>query len=490
MKFSTKKLHLILWGIVISFGGWFIFLRGDLNTITSGWELRTAIYSIVLIIYYILVWKIMKFKIVSPRFFILLSMILFHIALVIVVGFNLHEYDQYTMLYRYGEQNSCNALFFANIIIFSYVIGLILFNKNNINDISNINLKIDNDIQYKLSRIIGIILFSISIGPTLYSNIYQIVLKVQLGYKDGVWGSSTTLFGIPLGWFLKLFLPSILLIIASYKENKKKCKIICILATLYYVSFMFLTGRKGNTIQTLCPIILIYFIYFKPKIKLNLIIIGYLGIWIINIVTKSRDLIIDSTFINKVIDIALNTNPIVDLMYEMGGTIKAVIQMQMAVPETGHYLWGLTYPAGVLTSILDGINLEIFDIRRYADFSVYLSLPERGGLLNSSVFAMGGSCIAEWWWNFGWFSIIVAIFFAWIIIKYENNIFNKINDPINLSIMCSILYYILRYTRGYIIDTIWDPLFIVIIINILRIFLLRKYKRKFTHNIKISNSKY
>ncbi|WP_164880663.1 O-antigen polysaccharide polymerase Wzy [Clostridium manihotivorum] len=463
MKIMIGKFNLILIGLSALIFGW-AYIFTDLNKVSNGWEYRMAIFSTILVVYYIVVWKCMRFAVVSPKFFVLLSLWLFHISLVIVMGFNLHEYNKYIMLYRYGEQNSCNALFFSNMVIIFYVFGLIVSSKK------NRKLRLDKDIdsafEAEICRKVGITLFLLSLLPTLYSNYVQISAKIADGYT-GTMSADTSFHGIPLGWFTKMFLPSILLLMASYKNDKKKCLRVMIPTLIYYIAFMFFTGRKGNTIQTIVPILIIYFYYFKPKIRIFNIVIVYLGIYIVTIVTKTRSMSVDANFWIQLKAVIKETSPISDLMLEMGGTIKSVIQMQLAVPKTGTYLFGITYIFGVIFSILNtGLKLNVvMPLAKYSVFAEYLAQPQRGKYINDTVVSMGGSCIAEWWWNFGWFTLIFVLVFAKLVLLYEERIENVLYNPTKFAMWCSFLYYLMRYTRGYVTDMVWDPIFIFLCIS-------------------------
>lgn len=471
-KLAFKKVILTLLGLILLILGW-SFISSDLQHVSTGWEYRMALFSVFLAAYYITAWKIMGLKFISPGFFILLSFWMFHISLVIVMGFQLKGYDPFIMLYRYGDQNSVKALLFSNVIITFYVLGMILFYKKE-NKRVEASIESTDLTEVKICRTIGLLLFAISILPVLYTNYVQVAAKIAEGYS-GTMSADTSFHGIPLGWFTKLFLPSLLLIMASFKNDQKKCLRIVILTILYYMIFMFFTGRKGNTIQTIAPILVMYFFYFKPKIKIVHLAFLYCGIYLVTIVTKTRKMIVDADFWNQVKSIVMDTNPLTDLMFEMGGTIKAVIQMQMAVPETGTFQFGLTYLLGIIVSLAHGVNLNyVTPLEKHVNFDAYLSLPERGALLNSSVASMGGSSIAEWWWNFGWFSVLFIMIFAKLIISYETKLIKSLNNPTKFAMWCSFLYFLMRYTRGYITDLIWEPLFIFLCISVMYTYLKRK----------------
>lgn len=468
-RISIKKNILVFTGMILIILSLMV-LKNDLVSVSDGWEFRSAIVTLIFIAFYTYVWIYMGFEIISPKSFILLSLILFHVSNIIVIGLNLAEYNKYLMIYRYGEQYGCIATWYANLVIMMYVIGLIVFDNG-----KKIYLKdriSDNELMK--SRIIGKILFAISVLPTIYSNLRQIIAKAEGGYQAAMI-ADTSFYGIPLGLFTKLLLPSILLLMSGYRNDKKKCKTIMIITILYYSIFMFFTGRKGNTIQIIVPLIFMYYCLFKPQIKFRQFIYSYILVYLVTIVTKSRDFSIDNGFWEYVNKLIINANPITDLMIEMGGTVKAIIQVMMAVPQTGDFQLGLTYPSGILYSILyDGLSIPVNFLEKYAVFAEYLSLPERGSYINSTVRSMGGSCIAEWYWNFGWLAIPLAIIASWLVLTYEKKIRLNHHNPTKLALQVSFLYFIMRYTRGYITDMIWEPVFIAIIVTICYKFITKK----------------
>jgi len=471
VNIASRKLNMLFLGVIILLIGW-VYFYPDMSDVRVGWEYRMAVFSAILFMYYLIVWRVMQFRVVSPTFFVLLSMWLFHITLVIVMGFKLHEYNPSIMLYRYGDQNTFDALVFSHLIITFYIFGLIIYSEKT--KVTKEVLTRDDYIDIIICRQLGVIFLLISILPTIYSNYVQVSAKIAEGYS-GTMSADTSFHGIPLGWFTKLFLPGILLILSSFKNNRTVFMRIMLIVIIYYLLFMFFTGRKGNTIQTVAPLLVMYFYYFNPKIKIRYLFFAYLGLYLVNIVTATREMGVNGEFWSQVQYFLVESNPIVDLMFEMGGTIKAVIQMQMAVPQTGSLQFGTTYIYGFIVSIAEGLNLSIAaPYNQYAIFANYLALPERGSLLNASVASMGGSSIAEWWWNFGWFSIIAVLLFAKLVLLYENTLIKSLENPVKFAMWCSFLYYLMRYTRGYITDMIWDPIFVFCCISIAYSYLKKK----------------
>lgn len=465
MEVTFKKIMLIFLSIFF-LGIEISILYKDTIEVSNGWELRCAIVVSLTVIYSIMVWKIMKLKFSSPKFFVLFSLFMFHLSSILVIGFDKSTtYTSHEMLYRYGEYWGFWGTIYSNFFVYFYIIGIILFSKNEIiENIDSIEINKPNESQLNFCRKIGINIFMISILPQLYHDICQISIKISDGYSNML-ESEISFYGIPLGWFTKLFLPSILIILSSYRYEKKKFTKIMMLTLIYYSAFMFLTGRKGNTIQTFVPLIFMYCYFFKPKIKIRYVIIAYLGIYLITMVTQSRAIDVNEHFISNLKEIAMETKPIKDLALEMGGTVKAPIQALMSIPSTGEFQWGKTYIYSTIYSILSGLKIPN-NLSKNALFNIYLSQTERGEFINSTVFAMGGSAIAEWYWNFGWIGIPLVIIFSYFILKYEKRLIYRANNPLDFAVMTSFMYYLMRYTRGYFNEIIWQPIYIYLFIFI------------------------
>ena len=472
MRISIKQVMLIFIGLFL-FALEMLMIRVDINGLSNGWEYRCALIVLISVVYSIVTWKIMKFKFISPKFFVLFSLFMFHLSSVLVIGLDKDTtYTTHEMLYRYGETWGFLGTIYSNFFIYVYVIGIVLFSKKEFENKYNTIIRVDES-EIRFCRKIGIIVFMIAILPQLYHDLSQISIKISGGYASML-ETEISFYGIPLGWFTKLFLPSILIILSSYRYEKKKFTRIMMLTVMYFSIFMLLTGRKGNSIQTFVPIIFMYFYFFKPKIKMHYIIIAYLGIYLVTIVTHIRALEINDQFIGNFKSVITEAEPIKDLALEMGGTVKAPIQALMAIPSTGEFQWGKTYIYSVIYSISSGLKIPN-NLSKYALFNSYLSQPERGQFINSTVFAMGGSAIAEWYWNFGWCGIPLVIIFSYFILKYEKILISRGNKPINFAILTSFMYYLMRYTRGYFNEIIWQPIYIYIFIFIISN-ILRKYK--------------
>ena len=465
-----KNKQFAIIGVVVTLLN-LLLLYEDIERLSYGWEYRCAITTFVLVTFTLFAWKQVGLKFYSPVFFIIFSLYMFHLSSVSVIGIDTQKYDEHQMLYRYGDELGFYGFFYSELFIEIFIVCYLFFYKNNvINNVKSVDV---NDRYLCASRKIGVLLLSISFSPELYHDVSQVLVKATGGYSAMNSETDYSFYGIPLGYFTKLFMPSIIILLSSYRNEKKIFLRVAFFASLYFVVFMFLTGRKGNSIQSLIPIIFLYFYFFRPKFKFSYLIYIYVGLYFIAVVTATRQYAMTSDFKTNVIGSIERVSPIKDICLEMGGSIKAPIQAIMAIPSNGDFQYGLSYPASIIYSIGSGLHMPVESIKKYALFNVYLGQPERGSFINDSVAAMGGSIIAEWYWNFGWVGLPLVFILALFISKYERNLIMNVNKPITFALYVSLLYFLLRWTRGYFNDVIWQSLFIFVLTKII---ILYKYK--------------
>ncbi|MBR6111882.1 MAG: O-antigen polysaccharide polymerase Wzy [Paludibacteraceae bacterium] len=470
---GLNKIYALI-GVVVAILN-FLLLYDDIKTLSSGWEFRCAITTFILISYIILAWKRMRLKFYSPVFFLLFSMYMFHLSSVSVIGMDTSRvYDSHQMLYRYGDNLGFYGFLYSELFIEIFIIGYFFFCKKSFVGFNESEVIDETDEKSLIvSRKIGLTLFSVVVAPELYYDILRILAKAAGGYSAMNGENDYTFYGIPLGYFTKLFMPSIIIILSSYRNNYKKFVKIAIFATLYFVILMFFTGRKGDTIQSLIPILFLYFYFFKPKFRLSYLIVIYFGLYFMIVVSNTRNYAMTSDFKENVINSIERASPIKDVCLEMGGTIKAPIQAIMAIPSSGDFQYGLSYPAAAIYSISCGVHFPLESIKKYALFNVYLSQTERGTLANETVAFMGGSIIAEFYWNFGWVGLPFALLLAWLALNYEKRLIENVRKPITFALYVAFLHFLLRWTRGYFADVVWQSLFIYMTI---KLFVYCKYK--------------
>ena len=67
----------------------------------NGWELTSALTSIIVGVFFFAVWKMMKFEFWSPTFFVIFSLYMFHLSTLALLFFD-HSIiqDEFVLLFR------------------------------------------------------------------------------------------------------------------------------------------------------------------------------------------------------------------------------------------------------------------------------------------------------------------------------------------------------------------------------------------------------
>lgn len=473
MNQINTRIFLLCLGLLLILINYLI-IETDLVNVSYGWERRLSYAILNIVIYAGIVWKLLKLRFYSPLFFILISLYMFHLSSIPYFGVFSEslDYEGIHQIYRYSKELSFWGIIYSGLFIIFYLIGIVIFANGKIyNQTSN---NIVNESTLLFARKVGLFLFCFSILPELYFDISQAMAKATGGYEYLMEETNITFYGIPLGYFTKMFIPSIIILLSSYRNNKKKFIIILIVAISYFMLLMLFTGRRGNSIQTIIPLIFTYFYFLRPNFKWYYLIIGYVGIIALNLISNTRKLAIEADYFDQLKEALVESSPLQDICMEMGGTIKAPIQALMAIPATGDFQYGLSYPASTIYSISAGLHVPINSIKPYAMFNEYLSQPERGSDIHDTIAYMGGSIIAEWYWNFGWAGILLVPFLSLFFCKYERQMLKNSNKPVTFALWIVALYFFTRWSRGYFTDVVWNLLFIYIFT---KMYIYIKYKR-------------
>ncbi|ELC8389843.1 O-antigen polysaccharide polymerase Wzy [Clostridium perfringens] len=452
---GIKSILLIILGFIIFLLSIF-YIRKDFIYVSDTWEIKLAIISIILLMYSILTWIVMKLDFFSPTFLIFVSLYLFHLGNIIVIGFNLAEveYLNNLMIYRYDEYYSFLASVYSIGFLFFYIIGVNIFKVfyKSTKYINKVITKPTN-LDLYICNLTGKILLIVSLPISLYLDMIKFSSKAAGGYI-AVYQADYRIFGLNIGGISNLLLPGILLILSSNRNNKKKFIIISSIVIIYYTIYMVLSGRRADGILIILTILFIYHAFFKININIKLLIGGYLLAGILNFVAQTRGITDNLNILQMINQIFVKSNPITTLLLEMGGTIRSVILLMMAIPSNGYYVYGATYILGPIGMILKGTGISNC-IENFTNFTMFLRQPERGIYINNATSSIGGSAIAECFFNFGVYGILFAVFFGAAIVAFENKLTLNKERPIIFAMLCSTLYLVLRYTREYFSGMFW-----------------------------------
>ena len=295
--------------------------------------------------------------------------------------------------------------------IFSFLImgeGLIIVSRKETE-----NYKVSKDFNMSI-RYIGYVLCILSIIPYFYNMIRMIFTTITRGYMANYTGNSQ---GSGWGYIMEFFIPSLLLILYSYKDYKIKRNIFFAITIIVCILNLF-TGSRAEAISIIVILLIFYNQYIKRFNKKNIIIlfiIAFIGMTLISIIAKTRSKI--NSIEESIAMVFTNSNPIIETIEELGGTMNAWCLTDSVVPEYQDFKYGESYLASFLM-IIPSSFLGGYSFASKAALDIWLQ-----DTLNMS-YGPGFNIFAETYYNFGWYG---GIAFAFILGVFFGKMFNLKN---------------------------------------------------------------
>lgn len=288
--------------------------------------------------------------------------------------------------------------------IFSFLImgeGLIIVSKQE-SEKYNVSKEFNLSIRY-----IGYLLCILSVLPYSYNMIKMIITTITSGYMANYTGNSQ---GAGWGYIMEFFIPSLLLILYSYKNEKVKRNVFFIIIAIICILNLF-TGSRAESMSIMVILLVFYNQYIKKFNKKNfiiLLIIAFIAMTLISIIAKIRSKI--NTMEQAISMIFINSNPVVETIEELGGTMNAWCLTDSVVPERQDFKYGESYVASFLM-VIPSTFLGGYSFAPKAALDIWLQ-----DILDMS-YGPGFNIFAETYYNFGWyggiaFAFILGIFFG------------------------------------------------------------------------------
>lgn len=320
-------------------------------------------------------------------------------------------------------------------------------------------------------RLIGSLLAIISAFPYFYKLIPTIITSLTSGYGS-IYLNAQETSGL-MSYITKFFVPSLILILYSYKNEKVKRNILFILI-LFIAGLNLLTGGRGEGLSIVVILLVFYNKYikkFKGKSLIKLVAIVMLIIVLITIIynTRSRAVELDES-ISTII--SGESNPIVQTIAELGATMNAWCLTDKAVPDMEDFKYGESYLSSFMM-IIPSTFLGGYSFAPKAALDIWLQ-----DIWNLS-YGPGFNIFAETYYNFGWYG---GIAFALILGIFFGKMFNLKNKDKQKNELCKILSLIFLFNSLIIArfpfhSTIRNIFYMYILIYIM-IILVYNYKMK------------
>lgn len=431
------------------------------------------VYNIVLLLFTLVAINIEMLRVIIPFMFLgnLITLVrhqkkLVSVGLILFSLLTLFHCAKYTSLTDVTFDDvdyviEIKALKFSISCILCFIIGYYIKRTNN-RDFSSLFIDIP-DSYIQILRKVAFYMFIITLIPAVYFDVQSIKATLLYGY-GALYHLSDSDYLIKYGYIITPFFKhSILLLLLSYVKDGGKALIILVLAAVY----LFLSMLSGARINALIYIILYSFVYIKlyiRKISLReILVIGSIVLAItvvIPVISNIRgagDMSL-STILEASSAIHSDKGSVSSIAEEFGDSQITLIYTMMF---TNSFNYGLTYPLSFLqiTPKLPSSWMPFLANQ----FMYTESLPA------TYKATLGGSCIGEAYYNFGWFGIFFFLFVGMFVKKLDSNIcICKKDNFIKFLLYISILPGLVMWVRGAFYQIIyvafWTPIIYKIVI--------------------------
>lgn len=260
---------------------------------------------------------------------------------------------------------------------------------------------------------VGLILFFISVGPTVYILVNNIMTTYYFGYGELFYTEYYTSGGFNnITKFISLFtVPSLYMLLISYKGTRK-VNYIVLLIFIYIVLYL-MSGSRLSAILMISTLILIRHLWFKSierKEAVKYIFICITLLLLFTTISSVRNSIYLSSDPYELVSSALisiwNNNVIFSAIEEAGFTFLATATVITYCPSMEPYNFGMTYVNNIL-AVFPNLFWDIHPASTNTDMIFKGYFTSYGGI--------GSSFIAEAYYNFGQFSLLIMPIYGWLL---------------------------------------------------------------------------
>ncbi len=313
----------------------------------------------------------------------------------------------------------------------------------------------------------GIIFFVVSLVPTLIVLGKNIFLTFTVGYGERMLNSAYRTSGIQnIAGIISGFMVPALLALFIARERGKKWPIF---AMIVYLVLYTMSGSRINTM-----VLLVGTLYIQSNLftKLNfrkIIKYGALLIVVVlmfSVISTARSNVQESENITQVLkesfDDTVENSIVVSVLQEAGYTFCATATVVDNCPSNESYMYGKSYLSAVAYILPNGLTGNYYGKVGSTDevFSGYLTLYGSG---------MGSSFIAEAYWNFGQFSLLLMFVFGLLLgrlsVGIDYAIFRRDFKKIFIYtyVFVTIAFYVRSDTRTFLRNFVWFCLPMVLV---------------------------
>ena len=282
------------------------------------------------------------------------------------------------------------------------------------------------------------------------------IMKVTILYQDVAYDAIPS-FAKILSYF---FLPGVFYLLFCAPRNSKHEKVAFALMAYHCIAYLVMGYRAA----TITPILLLLYTLrvknqempgakkqSKRMVYLLVALAAILVLVVFPYVGENRNNG-DSETKEITLTELIESNPVFETVTEMGKSLQTVVYTEQLVPSSYPYRYGYTYLMNLTTVIpnlvWDKHPAEVYgSLGRWLTKIVDYQFWEFGG-------ALGYSCVAEAYINFGYPGIvIIAFLLGYILMLIENKVDSR-NMPMYYAALCVVAINLTSYARGEFADVV------------------------------------
>lgn len=457
-----------------------IFSLLDFNNIRLGLNLKVhVIFGLVLLIIFLISWKIATGRFFSPVIMLIGTFYLFQSGQTFLYGiFNISNID---LLNKASMEELIETQCFFN-LSFGFLImgisGAAIFDRPEYKIKKlGINTLWDNeylcDQEMRLLRSVGLVLLALTIIPKNYFSLISARASILYGYaavRPYVSSIIESNILMRIGKSIsEFYIPSLYMCIVGY--SKKPRAIRCLFALLIINAVLqLITGGRAEALSSLLVIIWVWTSYIKNysnKQKLIIIILGLLCIILIPTIQKFRQLEQKdfSSFVASFQSMASSGDIFIELISEMGGSAYPLILIMRNVPAIRGFGYGSSYIMSFFSVIPDTFLFGL-DYKKYTNLQEWLTYDVLGQISGT-----GFSICAEAYFNFSWLGVFLFIIIGNLYYKFFYSAFAKrggmANNPASLVVSICLLDETLLIARGQFVGLVRQGVYILLICGLI-----------------------
>lgn len=391
-----------------------------------------------------------RYKLISPYTFIIIFSYLYNCGQVWLMLFDVKlSYSSFT-IDRYSYQNLAYALsYFLLAMNLIHLFGLISIKQNNADyytagETNMRTLNEDNDRKNEALKYTGIVILILCMVFLTFNDVVQIITASKYGYavSYAIGRNNKLIYAL-----INLFPLSVIILMVTAKTKKVK-NFVFWYAIIRSVLLMLLVGNRGQYIALVCTVILIK-TFLKPREKkirtTNYVVVGFILIFLASFVASIRNSPSLSLSPGYVIEYIINNNAVVALLQELGGTFVNIILVLNYCPISLPFGMGISYLGSFISFIPLASNF-FPELIQYNDVGFMLNQYFHKGS------GLGGSFLAELYYNFGWYSLIgmpiLGVLFGKLFSIFEDDEMTLKQSAFKIVITTYTFYATLMYIRG------------------------------------------